>query len=69
VRRNPALSRRVPASSSRIRNSRSLTEGRKEVICTTTRSLQGVMFLSFLRKISGTPKEKNQKLDHRGTKD
>jgi hypothetical protein len=36
--------RRVPTSSSKSGNPSSFPEGRKEVICTTTRTLQGVTF-------------------------
>jgi hypothetical protein len=51
----------VPASKSR--NYSSLAEGRKEVICTSVRTLQGVTFpvYTFLRKTAGAPGEKNSK--------
>jgi hypothetical protein len=47
-----------------------LTEERKEVICTTTRTLQGVTVLAYLslRKAAGTPGEKVQNPNHKGLK-
>jgi hypothetical protein len=45
-------------------------EERKDVICTTTRTLQGVAFPAnhSLRKISGAPTEKPQAQGHKGLK-
>jgi hypothetical protein len=44
-------------------NSSPLTEGRKEVICNTTRSLQWVTYPAYLslRNTAGAPGEKNLK--------
>jgi hypothetical protein len=52
-------------------SSSSLTEERKEIICTTTRALQGVKSSAYppLRKTVGTPGEKTQNLNHRGTRE
>jgi hypothetical protein len=57
--------RRVPTPPSKSGNNNSLTEGRKEVICTTTRTLQGVTFPAypFLRKTAGALGEKTQNLN------
>jgi hypothetical protein len=59
----------VPPSKSR--NSSPLTKGRKEVICTTTRILQGITFSSIpsIKKIAGAPGEKTQNLNYRDTRD
>jgi hypothetical protein len=45
---------------SKSRNSRTLAEERKEIFCTTTRTLQGVTFPAYpsLRKTAVTPGEK-----------
>jgi hypothetical protein len=60
----------VPQSKSR--NSTLLAEGRKEVICNTTRTLQGVTFPAYLslRKTARAPGEKNLKTpNYRGTRE
>jgi hypothetical protein len=59
----------VPPSESK--NSSPLAEGRKEMICTITRTLQGVTIPAhpFLRKIAGAPGEKNSNTNFRGTRD
>jgi hypothetical protein len=61
--------RRVPASASKRGNSSPLTEGRKEVICTTARTLQGLTFPAYpsLRKTAGAQGEKNSKPQPEGT--
>jgi hypothetical protein len=58
---------------SKSRKSSPLIEVRKEVICTTARTLQGVTFPAYpsLRKTAGVPEEKNSKPQlqgHRGLK-
>jgi hypothetical protein len=59
----------VPPSKSR--NSRSLTEGRKEVIGTTTRTLEGVIYPRYpsLRNTAGAQGEKKLKNpNYKGTR-
>jgi hypothetical protein len=61
----------VPQSKSR--NSTLLAEGRKEVICNTTRTLQGVTFPAYLslRKMVGVAGKKTSKYqlqEHKGLK-
>jgi hypothetical protein len=60
--------KRVPTPPSKTRNSRSFTEGRKEVIFTATRTLQGVPFPEYpsLRKTAGIPGKKTQNPNYRG---
>jgi hypothetical protein len=55
--------RRDPVPPSKSRDSSPLAEGRKEVIGTTTRPLQGVTYPAYhsLRNTAGTPGEKNLK--------
>jgi hypothetical protein len=59
----------VPPSKSE--NFNPLAEGKKEVICTMTRTLQGVTFPAYpsLRKTAGAPGEKSQNPNYRGTRD
>jgi hypothetical protein len=58
-------------SSKKSRKSSLLTEGRKEVIYTTTRILQEVTFPACptLRTNAGAPQEKTQNPNYRGTRD
>jgi hypothetical protein len=53
------------------RNFSSLTDRRKEVICTKTRTLQGVTFPAYpsLRKTAGAPGERIQNPNYRNTRD
>jgi hypothetical protein len=67
----PTVTAGEPLTPSKSRNSRFLNEGRKEVICMTTRILQGIMFPVYpsLRKTAGAPEENTQNLNYRGTRD
>jgi hypothetical protein len=60
-----------PGLPSKSRNSSSLTEGRKEVICNTTSIQQGAIYPAYpsLRSTAGAPGEKNSNPKYRGTRD
>jgi hypothetical protein len=65
-------SRRIPTPPSKSRNSSPLFKGRKEVISTTTRTLQGITYPAYpsLRKTAGAPGgERPQNTNYRGTRD
>jgi hypothetical protein len=61
----------APYPHQRARNPALFSEGRKEVIYPTKRTLQGVTFPAYssLRKTAGPPQEKNQNPNYRGTSD
>jgi hypothetical protein len=61
-----------PCAPSNSKNSSPLTEGRKQVISTTTRTLQGITYptLPSLRNTARTPGEKKtQNTNYRGSRD
>jgi hypothetical protein len=62
--------RRYPALPSKSGNASPLIEGRKEIISTTTRTLQGVTSPAnpSLRKTAGAPREKIQNPNYRCTR-
>jgi hypothetical protein len=71
VHRDPALpTATVGEPPSKSRNSSPFAEGRKEVICTTTRTPQGITFPAYpsLRNIAESSGEKNSKHKLQGHK-
>jgi hypothetical protein len=65
--------RREPMPPSKTGNSSPFTEGKEEVICITTRTLQGVTFPAYLslRKMVGVAGKKTSKYqlqEHKGLK-
>jgi hypothetical protein len=63
--------RRAPEPTSKSGNFSPLTEGRKEVICNTTRTLQRETYTAYpsLRNTARDPGEKTQNPKYRGKRD
>jgi hypothetical protein len=63
------VTERFPAPPSKSGNLSLLTEGRKDLICTTTRTLEGATFPAYqsLRKLLEFQEKKTQNPKHRDT--